>query len=274
MSQWTHIRGNIEFVASAYNLKKPGNYKTSYLPYPDEQFEVLPPMLGRKYTKKKEEVPCLQFTCYVKSLPKCKPVVEEAVKILPQGECGFKYILFQDRTMGRSSSSHFDFAFEEKLFQKKVEQMYKNHRWGDWSFQALANCQHAKLDWLVDVNSFWFSVRDDIRYCSGEELMAKLIKFLDTMEKAGIEVEDGYLEWQDEYLPDLYFVYRKSRVEPETDKDCEFLVINRIDNTVLASKTRYAKWNGKSGQDWDIIYSWEESEKWKEYINYNLEAEE
>ena len=133
MSQWTHIRGGLELVSSAYEQKpmkiahpkeedfadkdayeeaiekwRAAYHKSLYLPYPEEQFKLDVPTLRQRYNRKtKKEYTTLSFHANIYSLPRAKKYIKEAFNLMPQGELGFRYSVEQSILDSSSSSSGF-----------------------------------------------------------------------------------------------------------------------------------------------------------------------
>ena len=261
MSQWTHIRGGFELESPAVELNKcklsrpKGKrtekndakweaywqevYKKAYYPFPEEQLKIGVPTL----------VQCFDNECYTKvdayeySLPRARKYLEKAFEMLPQGELGWHYSILQDNSHCRSSSSDFDYNCSKKQFEKEVVDLYNRDNDGFYlnsTFKELEKYQKIRLGMVDHVHSFVIGIRDDLRYCSGPELQKALEKFFMYLEDNHIEVEDGYLEWQDEYDPDHIYAWRKSRIEEESH---EFLILDRKTNKVIHSRLLKAKWD-------------------------------
>ena len=130
MSEWTYVRGCLQLSSSPFEIdpnfnqvepkredfksekkyeKASNEYRAAYhraiyLPYPEEQFKLGAPVIGSVRGKGKNKwEPGLSFdgTC-IYSLPRAKPIIEEAFKLFPQGELGFRYWLDQKSHDGTS----------------------------------------------------------------------------------------------------------------------------------------------------------------------------
>ena len=163
MSEWTYVRGGLEFVSSPFEISKDFNmpeperedfdsdeaydeavevfreayHKAIYLPYPEEQFKLGAPIAGTcpDYTKPKKknkygfmtypEKRCIKFdgTC-IYSLPRAKPILEKAFDLFPQGELGFRYSLDQNKTDSSSSSGGFINPCLYEYYHKAIDKMY------------------------------------------------------------------------------------------------------------------------------------------------------
>ena len=228
MSRWTHVIGCFELSAGVYKVvKKNGEYKMT-IPYPEEQFfleAVIPDNKGG-----------LEVPVTVVSLPRIKPVIDKLIyNIMPSGEDKFDYYLIQDKSESRSSSSCFSYPCEEELFEKRLEEMYK-----DSMFDYKINKDKFNLDWIDYTNEFNFVVSDNIRYCSGLELMRAFEKLFSKFEENGIRVSKGIFQWRDEYLGDsVVFSVSKSFVG-----DTLYFTITK-DGCVVAEKRVIREFNKK-----------------------------
>lgn len=251
MSQWTHIRGSLELRSNPYEYK--GNKtdecwedKKIILPFPEEQMKIAPatPTTIYKYDKdgrtiKDSGKPGLEFRAYLFSLPKMKKYITEAFKMLPQGESGLCYSLYQDMSMVGSSSSGFNHSCEEKAFKNQLSKIYTSSGWYEgFPYKYLTDMFGMTLDWIEHVNAVLVGIRDDIRYCSGEELLEGLEKAFLYLLDNDIKIEDGYLEWEDEYTNDQFlYAWRRSRVSPNFRELFGFYKLDRATNRILWSKT-------------------------------------
>ena len=295
MSQWTHIRGGLELVSTPYEMKpipkslvepKQEDFETKeafekahndyrwkvrkllYFPYPEEQFKLDMPKPGTSYGKKKkngerEEYHTLKFEAKIYSLPRARKYIEEAFRLMPQGESGFRYSVDQIATDCSSSCSGFMIPCEYKVYQEALTRLYKSENpWDSYTYEDLRRWFHIDNECSVDsVSHILVGVRDDIRYASALEVLEGLEKVFKYLEENDIDVEDGYLEWQDEYDPDHIYAWRKSRLDFSISH--QFLKIERKTNKVVYSKTWTVKRdeNGKKmhDEDWNTI--WEVVEK-------------
>ena len=117
MSEWTYVRGCLELGSSPFEVNKDftqedpkredfdtdeaydkavedyrrAYHKAIYLPYPEEQFKLGAPIIGHQG---KDSAIRFDGTA-IYSLPRAKPIIEEAFKLFPQGELGFRYSLDQ-----------------------------------------------------------------------------------------------------------------------------------------------------------------------------------
>lgn len=248
MSQWTHIRGGIELVSNPHEFKgKNPDYhygsKDAYLPYPEEQLKITAPT-PRVFTKNKkgEKDVELMFRAYLYSLPRAKKYIKEAFDLLPQGEVGWSYSMNQTVYNGSSSSGDFEYPCDEKAFKQAVTNMYHNEdTWVRYDYDELKKYYNANLSWVEIVDSIIIGIREDIRYCSGEELLEGLEKFFNYLREHDITVEDGYLEWEDEYAlysdRPYYYCWRCSRISDGIDDLYSFHKIEYKTNKVLWTKT-------------------------------------
>lgn len=263
MSRWTHIRGVIEVTSEPFELKpmklvqpKEERNKSnddewaayweerkrkSYYPFPKEQFILSTPVLQETWDKKYYT----RIQAYEYSLPRARRYLEEAFNLLPQGEVGWHPAIKQDKTNCGSSSSFADYSCQQKAFQQGVLELYKDEYWY-FTFKELEKHLKIQLTWIEHIDGIIMGIREDLRYCSGLELMEGLEKFFLYLKDHDIDLEDGYLEWQDEYDPDHIFAWRCSRI----DYDCEhqFMILDSKTNAILYAK----KYDYKRTEDGEI----------------------
>lgn len=263
MSQWTHIRGGLELVSSIHDYKplkteRPDKdaddklwdkyykerFKSAYYACPEEQLKIGMPEPYEGDSSK----PGLSFRVYEYSLPRAKKYIEEAFKLLPQGECGFRYSIKQDKYDGNSSSSDFDYKCQHDAFKIAVLNLY-NDQYPYWTFKDLEKYFNIQVGWVEHINGIIIGIREDLRYCDGVELLEALEKFFEYLEQNSITIKDGYLEWQDEYKPNILFSWRNSRVGPE-DHHC-FYITKINTNEILYSKIYKQKRLPNGRRDWD-----------------------
>ena len=271
MSQWTHIRGGFELESPAVELdkckiKKPGACRTkendeefdaywqevskkAYYPFPDEQFKVGVPILidgcfdGSHYIK---------IDAYEYSLPRARKYLKEAFEMLPQGELGWHYSILQDNTHCGCSSSYLELKCSQKAFKEKVLELYaKDGLYDCLNFKELEKYQKIKMGMIDHVHNFVIGIREDLRYCSGKELQEALEKFFMYLEQHDITVEDGYLEWEDEWDDNHIYAWRHSRISHDTQH--EFLLLDKKTNKILHSKVYKWKEDEKGNVDWDAV---------------------
>lgn len=273
MSQWTHIRGGLELVSTPFEKKKAPKSliepkredfesdeafdkadrrygyelrKLLYLPYPEEQFKLGMPKPGMSYGKKKkdgkrEEFHTIEFEAKIYSLPRARKYIEEAFKLMPYGESGLRYSLDQNAKDSRSSSSGFMFPCEYKAYQDAINKLYKSENpWDSYTYEQLRKYCHIEEECSVDsVNHVLVAIRDDIRYASAQEVQEGLEKVFKYLLDHDIEVEDGYLEWIDEYDPQHIYAWRYSRLSGRFGH--QFLVLDKKTNQIIHSKTWVAQ---------------------------------
>lgn len=293
MSRWTHIRGGFELNCDPFEhkgVKIPKPQKTDfeneedfleardkyldsydkgyYLPYPKEQFKLPMPVIGIDWSKDKENgTHCLEFEwAYIFSLPKARKYIEEAFKLLPQGETGFRYSLDQNEHDWSSGLFGFyGYPCLDKYYKEEVERLYQSSLcYKKCSFKDLKRRFDLKDECGIHiVDAILVGVRSDLRWCSGTELLKGLEDYFKKLEENEIKVEDGYLEWDDEYEPDIRYSWRVSRLWDETYH--EFFKIDIKTNNIIWSK----KYNRKKLPDgqidwmakgWDIVETPEPSE--------------
>lgn len=268
MSRWTHIRGVIELVSEPYEFKKinapkPTGMRTkdndeawdaywkekmskAYYPNPDKQFVLTAPELIKGVNG-----PYLSIEAYEYSLPRAQKYIDEAFRVLPQGELGWHPAIKQDQYDSGSSSSCAHYKCQKQAYKKAVADLYKNNGWGEMDLDFVEECFGLTLNWVHHCNHIVIGIREDIRHCSGMEMLDKLQQFFKYLREHEIEIEDGYLEWQDEYEDDRIYSWRQSRVEPDHDVEYKFMIANYKTNKVIYSKTFKHKKDDKGQTDWE-----------------------
>lgn len=250
MSDWTYVRGCLELDSSPFELSKDftmsqpkrENYKTDkeyenavdeyrtayhnaiYLPYPEEQFKLGSPILGSKpdTTKKKKknkwggysypEKKCISFDdSVIYSLPRAKPIIEEAFKLFPQGELGFRYVLDQKAEDSTSSMSGFIHPCLYEYYKKAVDKMYAgfNQGWkAEWNYEYLEKYIGIDDDCFYDtVSEIICGINTSLRYATADEFYIRLLKVIDYLTQNDIRINHGYLEWRDSYTCYDGFIY-------------------------------------------------------------------
>ena len=247
MSQWTHIRGCFELRGNPWRYKK---NNSAYLPYPEEQFKILSPRIVFRHNKDKVES-CLDFKVYIYSLPAVREIIKKAFDLLPQGECGWSYAMNQTSCQGWSASSNFTFPICQKYFKDAINKMYSfDNPWDSCSYEVLKKYQNAQPSWIQEITDITVGIREDLRYCDGEELQQALEKFFLYLKDNKIEVNDGYLEWIDEYRPDVIYAWRCSKMYSD-DVIYEFLKLDRTTNKIIHAKRYLYKLDEFNCIDWD-----------------------
>lgn len=272
MSQWTHVTGGMELESPAVELDKckvsrPKGLrneendaefdaywkeisKKAYYPFPDEQFKVGIPILidgcadGSHYIK---------IDAYEYSLPRARKYLDEAFNMLPQGELGWHYSILQDNTHCGCSSSYLDLNCAKKAFKKEILKLYaKDSMYDCLTFKELQKYQKIEMGFVDHVHNFVIGIREDLRYCSGQELQKALEDFFMYLDKHDITVEDGYLQWIDEWDDDHIYAWRKSRLNHEDEH--EFLLLDKKTNKILHSKIYRAEYDEDYvNKEWKII---------------------
>lgn len=248
MSRWTHVIGAFRFNTDPHVFTKDKNGNiTAELPYPDEQFILKPPSLGEN---------CLKFDVSLYSLPKVKPLFEKFSKeFLPHGEFGLTYFLNQQKNDHRSSSNHMDYSCDEEIFEEKLTKLYED------SPLYRINRQLFEVGWIDTCSDFTFTVDDDIRWCSGYQLMAAFERLFAELSKEEIWLDNGCIEWFDEYESDLVFSIRKST--PHWGDACTFMIFGDVRDRCVASKVliydfEADKYVEEKSENWDELMKQEE----------------
>lgn len=264
MSNWTHIQGSMKLFSSVYSEKinKKGEVIT-YIAYPEEQFKLSPAKITSYWNKKDKTVPSLTYTVYEYSLPKVKPLFKKWMKeILPQGETGFTYYLNQRPSDFTSSCSTLFHDCEKKLFKQTIEKMYENeegfYRISDFKF--LEKLYNLRVDWVQHCTDFTLTLSDDIRYCSGKEMLGCIETLLNNMAKNDISIDNCCLVWYDDYNQDFHYMLTQEHDSYKLRCD----ILSNTDNSILASK-----WYGPNeNTDLEGVppYKTIKSDNWVKYI--------
>lgn len=269
MSQWTHIRGCLELRGTPYEIVdvEGEDRPQLVLPFPREQVVLDAPQPGFPHTDEDGNTTRdLVFSLSVWSLPRCKPIVDFAAKeFLPYGECGFDYSLSQTRMQCWMSGSPFHSADTEKEFQRQICEMYREPYGHVWEFEKLEKWYDIKPGSESSVTGMLFAVREDIRYCSGIRMMHSLEKFVDYLREHDIEIEDGYLEWEDEYDPQHIYVLKSSRLWSR--RSYSFMVLGARSNKPIARKDVYLEHEyNEETQRWEACVHITETPNWKHLV--------
>lgn len=263
MSRWVHIRGGLELISEAFEYKygRPGK-ETAYYPEPEKQVRLTAP---EPAWGKDEGMTVVMFQY---SLPRAKPYIERAFKMLPQGETGIRYSIKQDDFDCYTGCSTFEYECQKKAYKAALEKMYSRQEWGPMLYKSLKRDLKIELYDINYVNNMVLGIREDVRHCSGMEMLEALEKFFEYLEKHKITVEDGYLEWQDEYEPDHMYSWRVSRVGPDYKVHHMFAVTSIKTNKILYKKTYKYKVDAKGRVDYmaegyDVIEENFGYEPWK-----------
>lgn len=266
MSRWTHINGSLVLTGSVYETKVNEKTKkvTKYIPFPQKQIKVHSPYItldkdGNKQTR---------WSATEYSLPRCKPIIEEAIKLLPQTETGYiHYVLGQDKNnvdLSIMNSNYFSLS-EEKEFERQINMFYNIDTYNKKSsyYRLLKRTNRLKI-WAIErCTRFTLSLSDDIRYCSGYKLLDCLEKFFDKLASHNINLFQGYLEWDDEYESDFIFAIRQKQYGA-----LKYMLLDRKDNHIIAYKQITNKWNNKE-KTFDKVVTM--SDNWNELINKEKE---
>lgn len=241
MSQWTYVRGCLELDSISHEFKhNKRNSKNAYLPFPDEQMKINPPTV---FHGEKESF--LQFAVSIYSLPRARKYIEEAFEFLPSGEhLVLSHAISQSDSNCWSSSSDFHFECDRKEFEKKILNMYeKKVRYieEEKRLKHLKSILNFEPYLVKDVSGIIVGIRDDIRYCSGEELLEGFEKFFTHLHENNIDIIDGYLEWEDSYQHfsdnPYYYCWRYSTLSSSIDEYFSFYRIDKKTNKILWKKT-------------------------------------
>ena len=199
MSQWTHVKGCLRLDASPFEYRKNKfGQEFGILPFPDKQF-----VLGLPESILLSKGGYTQFGVYEYALPRVKAVMKSLVaKIMPSGETHFKYFLNSDRGEFSESSNKMDYPIEERLFKSRVLDFYNADPYNNNCFKSFAEVSgiyNIKLGFVHYGTDVTFTVDDDIRYCSGEQLEKAFRELFTELEKHDIRVDSGIVQWRDEF---------------------------------------------------------------------------
>lgn len=265
MSQWTHIIGSMKLDSPIFNYKK--NKKgddISYFVDPDKQFIISPAMLCKRLNDKKETIPSLVYEVYEYSLPRVQPLFEKWMKeIMPQGETGFTYYLNQAKGDFSGSSGGLYTNCEKNVFKQRIEHMYKDsdNYYRIHEYKSLVDMYNLNVSWVHHCTDFTLTLCDDIRYCSGKELLKSIESLLMHIGKNDISVNSCCIEWHDEYNETFYYrlvdEYNNSKLR------CD--IISNEDNSILASK--WYEPNENIELEGVPPYKMYRSESWTKYID-------
>lgn len=196
MSDWTYVRGSLELGASPFDKKR-------VLPYPEEQFKLGSPIV-------RQGVLSFDGTC-IYSLPRVKKYIDEAFKLFPQGELGFRYWVDQKDSDCRCYTSGFDLPCLCEYYRNAINKLYSSleARWGEkWNYDTLKEynkieeeCSYSSADTIL------CGIYTSLRYATAEEVKDSLIKFIDHLKEHDISIDGGYLEWYDSYSNYAKFIY-------------------------------------------------------------------
>lgn len=242
MSEWTYVRGCLELDSSPFEVDKNFNcvspkrkdfnsdeefenavevyreayHNAIYLPYPEEQFKLGAPIVGTcpDYTKPKKknkygfetylEKRCIKFDgTLIYSLPRARPIIEEAFKLFPQGELGFRYSLDQNENDSTSSISGFMHKCLFEYYHNAIDKMYAsfNHDWkSTWNFEDLDKYIGVEEDCGYGcVGEIICGINTSLRCATADEVYHSLLKVIAYLNENDIEIPHGYLEWNDSY---------------------------------------------------------------------------
>lgn len=195
MSDWTYVRGSLELDASPFEKR--------VLPYPEEQFKLGSPVV-------RQGTLSFDGTC-IYSLPRAKKYIDEAFKLFPQGELGFRYWVDQRSQDSRSCTSGFDIPCLSEYYREAVNRMYAGFEamWGEkWSYENLREFCNLKGECSYRVaDSIFCGIHTSLRYATAEEVKDSLIKFINYLKEHDISIDGGYLEWYDSYSIYDKFIY-------------------------------------------------------------------
>ena len=241
MSQWVYVRGGFELEASPWEVKgSPKNKNSGFLPYPKEQFKVLPPTLSYAKPSKDKSGNLvmnkqLEFRVYIYSLPRVKKLIHKAFDILPQGECGWSYSMNQTSCQSYSASSNFTFPICQKYFKEAIDRMYDfDNPWVKMRYDTLKKYHGLQNGFIEEVTGITIGIAESIRWCSGEEMLEAMEKFFIFLEENGIHISDGYLEWEDAWEVNYKYAWRCSKLS--NDYKYQFLKLDNKTNKILYSK--------------------------------------
>lgn len=264
MSNWTHVRGNIKIIASPYELRdsfkeiKPQKKdfatieeytkamqeylhkknEARYLPFPQEQFDLGP----ARFNSFRPEKPCLEFKAFVYSLPRARKYIEEAFKLLPEGEIeGIRHHVDQIKTDSNLSMNYCDVSYLKELYRETLVNRYKHDNpYYTYDFDDLQKYFYVNEQCsIVYVQDILIGIHDDLRYVSAREFKEALKNFIHYLESNDFDIEDGYIEWEDEAECDennIRYAWRKSY---SSYGDMSFFTLNAHTNEIITEERYY-----------------------------------
>ena len=219
MSRWTHVRGSLEVGADPFNQDKSGK---KYLPFLEEQLKLKPPEIFQRDNEKAN----LEYPSVVFSLPKIRKTLEDGISLLPAGEQNLiTHSIYQSEDMCSSSQSYFGTTTGERFFKNKIREIY-----GFDNKDVIPGMVNV-------VETVLIGIRDDIRHCSGEYFLNSLEKMLKYFIENDIWIEDGYVEWEDEWDEKFMYAWRCSRIDDDPRRIFAFYKLNKKTNKIVWSKT-------------------------------------
>ena len=303
MSEWTYVRGGLELSSSPFEVDKNFNmvspkrkdfnsdkeyenaveeYRTAYhnavyLPYPEEQFKLGSPILGHTYDYSKKpkknkfgykvypEKKCITFDgTAIYSLPRAKPIIEEAFKLFPQGELGFRYVLDQKAEDSASSMSGFMHKCLYEYYHNAINKMYKefSHTYAnDWDYETLSKYIGIEEDCSYDcINEIICGISISLRYATADEFYHCLLEVINYLTEHDIEINHGYLEWHDSYT--YYQGYRYAFRTGSWFGEYDIMKLDLKTNKILWKHSHmHPKKQGSNKTDFDKFIDIEEDFK-------------
>ena len=242
MSEWTYVKGSMRLLGVAFEYAEPwpkepdkasdgtpeleaewDAYReavakaraSAYLPYPKEQFVLSPPKAyenkyfdfeEKKWKRRPNEVDAgIEYDCYVLSLPRLRPIIEEAFDEFPEGE---SYVIRHSlsQTVSDYSGGTNSVCNEDTMLRYYREAVKERHSLGedpDRVAREDADCLFswgsvkAEPSFYTNVEAVLVGIYDDVRDCDADDMLNGLQGFIRKIEGAGIIIQGGYLEWQD-----------------------------------------------------------------------------
>lgn len=265
MSQWTHITGAVRMECgvtvlkpNAKNKERPEYQKDWIVPYPDEQIHF-----EKSTVHKRNGEPTILMGITVASLPIAKRIIEKYVCDLPSGEYNrVPYWLNQDINDCRSSSSDFSSLQLKKLWEKEIMKRHCEYE-EYYTYKEFSKRTKNELSWEHHCSEFTFTLCADLRYCDGDELLVKLLKFFAKLKKEGITINDGSLTWYDEWKEHHYQVRFGANFYENYDEIWE--ITDNKTGEILASHNVAVKWDKEDKGTYEEVT---DSENWNKYANW------
>lgn len=257
MSQWCHIAGGFTLTGPAFDYKKGKDASTASMPFPEEQFKLMPPEPYKFKFKKDDgtesERSGIKFGVYEYSLPRCKPIVEKLLADLPEGEHHIiPHSFYQDNYYGRATTYHFNSPCEEEYFKDAIIKFYHDENaWRSRDYEIVTKYFGVTNGVVEGISDFDLSIFADLRDCDGEELMSKLEKFIDKLYQENIRIVRVNLAWTDDY--ERYCTFSITQDLSGWRNRISFNIHDRKDHRIIGSKIVEYTFNCKTRKYRKII---------------------
>lgn len=242
MSQWVHVRGTLVLHGESIRRRKTRTGKpTYYFPYPEEQCS-----LYADYVIDNQ----IQTRLKINSYPLVSRIIKEGIlDYIPFGETGTFCNLSYDTNHVNISSSQLT-PQEQPIFRKLASKQLNGYGLPWNMIKKRIACSSVDYN-----NEVILTINDDIRYCSGNELMTAFYKLFDFLSSKNIYIKGGYIEWVDEWEWDKIFAIRVD----EYDSNIKFMILNSKTNSIKSWKNLHYKYDYSNNE---IIKDETQSKNW------------